>query len=143
MIATTFSKPALFVAVLLPTIWAVHSLRRRGGEAVQYYAVIGITGLLALVVFRTPADFWDDFPMLGLVLVFEVIILVFASLWLSLTTLINPSPVPWWFALPCLLAALLFVLFLLLVSIGVGSSGMIGQVGNEFSETVVFLNPIE
>ena len=44
MIATTFPKPALFVAVLLPTVWAVRQLHRRRGAAVQYYGVVGGRG---------------------------------------------------------------------------------------------------
>jgi len=126
MIATTFSKPALFVAVLLPTVWAVHSLYRRGGAAVQYYGVVGGAGGLALAIWCMPPTLLDDLPLLGFALLYEFIALVLASLWLSIKALFNPSPIPWWFALPCLLAALLFVLFLSLVSIGLGSSGMVG-----------------
>ncbi|SFQ80275.1 hypothetical protein [Hymenobacter arizonensis] len=126
MIATTFSKPALFVAVLLPTVWAVHKLHRRRGAAVQYYGVIGGAGLLALVVWSVPHDFLDDMPDLSYALLFEFIVLALVSFWLSIRALGNPSPIPWWIALPCALAALFFVLLIFLISIGMGSSGMVG-----------------
>lgn len=126
MIATTFSKPALFVAVLLPTVWVVHSLYRRGGAAVQYYGVVGGAGVLALASWCMPLTLLEDLPLLGFAIFYEFIALVLASLWLSVRALANPSPIPWWLALPCVLATLLFVLFLSLVSIGLGSAGMVG-----------------
>ena len=123
---TPFSKPLVFAAVLLLTVLGLYALKRGGGRAVRYYALVATTGVLALVLFNAPPTFLESVPVLSFAVVCWAIVLAFAALSVSLREVFNPSPVPLWLSLPCLGAALLFCFFLFFLFATGGGVGLVG-----------------
>lgn len=96
-----YYKLLLFAAVLLLTRWGLRALQRRLGVAMQYYLLVGTTGLLALVLFNMPLAFLDRIPMLGFTLNSWHVVLWYASLWYSFGALFRISFIPRLLSLPC------------------------------------------